>query len=298
MCYTNSNRACQLDKIEKQGLNSSAITFRKGPVLIPHYLNSLFVLLVEPSSSQRKAVINQLDELGVSQYKTANTGHQALEIIDTEQPDLVISAMFLEDMDGTQLVLEMRATPNSQDIPFMLISTVTSRAELDPIKQSGATVVLAKPFQSDDLKQAIMTTMDWESPDFIRLQNFDPSALRILVVDDSMMVRHMISRTLKKMGVKEISEACDGHQALTFINQHQYDLIITDYVMPQMDGHELLAYIRQKSNQRDIPVLMVTTVGDESKLEAIQHEGVSAILDKPFEADLVKQLMESMFFHH
>lgn len=260
-----------------------------------HYLNSLFVLLVEPSSSQKKIIINQLEELGISQYETVDTGQQALDIVDTEHPDLVISAMFLEDMDGTELVLELRANPTTEDIPFMLISTVTSRAELDPIKQAGATAVLPKPFEASDLKRAIMTTMDWENPDIIRPELVDTSTLRILLVDDSPMARHMIVRTLNKMGVQQVSEACDGREALSLMKRSRYDLIITDYVMPQMDGYELLVYIRHKSNHKNVPVLMVTTVGDKSKLEAVQHEGVSAIMDKPFDAASVKQLIESVY---
>lgn len=260
-----------------------------------HYLNSLFVLLVEPSNSQKKIVINQLEELGISQYQSVDTGQQALEVVDNEQPDLVISAMFLEDMSGTELVLEMRANPLAEDIPFMLISSVTSRAELEPIKQAGASAVLPKPFNAGDLKRAILATMDWDNPDIIRLDNFDSSALRVLLVDDSQMARHMISRTLNKMGIQNITQACDGREALPLIQNQKYDLVISDYNMPKMDGHELLVYIRHNSNQPEVPVLMVTTEGDESKLAAVQHEGVSAIVDKPFDVVSVKQLIESVF---
>lgn len=260
-----------------------------------HYLNSLFVLLVEPSNSQRKIVINHLDELGISHYQSVDTGQQALEVVDNEQPDLVISAMFLEDMSGTELVLEMRANPITLDIPFMLISTVTSRAELEPIRQAGATAILAKPFEAVDLKRAIMTTMEWENPDRIRIADFDSTALKVLLVDDSQMARHMISRTLNKMGIQHITEACSGREALPLIQNQKYDLVVSDYNMPQMDGHELLVYIRHHSNQPRVPVLMVTTEGDKSKLAAIQHEGVSAIVDKPFDVDCVKQLVESVF---
>lgn len=260
-----------------------------------HFLNSLFVLLVEPSSSQKKIVISQLEELGISQYQSVDSGLQALEVVDNEQPDMVISAMFLQDMTGTELVLEMRDNPLAEDIPFMLISSVTSRAELEPIKQAGASAVLPKPFKAGDLKRAILATMDWENPDMIRLDNYDSSALKVLLVDDSQMARHMISRTLNKMGIYHITEAGDGREALPLIQNQKYDLVISDYNMPQMDGHELLVYIRHNSNQPEVPVLMVTTEGDESKLAAVQHEGVSAIVDKPFDVVSVKQLVESVF---
>jgi len=260
---------------------------------MPYYLNSLYVLLVEPSSSQKKIILQQFDDLGIEQVKTVDTGQQALDVIDTEQPDLVISAMFLDDMTGKDLVLEMRANPLTENTPFMLISTVTSFAELDPIKQAGASAILPKPFVAADLKRAILTTMDWDHPDMIDLEDHDVGSLNVLLVDDSQLARRMISRTLHKMGLENIVEADNGRSAIPLIQQQKYDLIITDYNMPQMDGHELLLFIRHKSNQSSVPVLMVTTEGDESKLAAIQHDGVSAIVDKPFEVGTVKQLIET-----
>ena len=255
-----------------------------------HYLNSLFVLLVEPSSSQRRIVLQQFEDLGIQQYETVDNGEEALIRIDTEQPDLVISALFLPDMTGRELVLEMRDNPVSVDIPFMLISSETSFRELDPVKQAGASAVLPKPFRAEDLQRAINMIMDWENPDTVELDR----DLRILLVDDSKLARRLITRTLNHMGLENITEAEDGRAALPLIQQQDYDLIITDYNMPHMDGQELLWFIRNKSRQPRVPVMMVTTEGDESKLAAVQHQGVSAIIDKPFDAAAVKSLIEYM----
>jgi two-component system chemotaxis response regulator CheY len=255
-----------------------------------HYLNSLFVLLVEPSRSQRRILLQQFEDLGISQFETYDRGEEALVRIDTEQPDLVISALFLPDMTGRELVLEMRDNPLSLDIPFILISSETSIRELDPVKQAGASAVLPKPFAAADLKRAINMIMDWENPQPVELD----SALRILLVDDSKLARRMISRTLRRMGLENIVEAEDGRAALPLIQRQDFDLIITDYNMPRMDGRELLWFIRNKSRQPKVPVMMVTTEGDESKLSAVQHQGVSAIIDKPFDAAVVKSLIESM----
>lgn len=263
-----------------------------------YYFNSLFVLLIEPSISQRKIILQQFEELGIEQYRSVDTGQQALDIIDSEHPDLVISAMFLDDMTGRDLVLEMRENPVCLDIPFMLISTETSFAELNPIKQAGASAILPKPFSARELKRAIMMIMDWDHPDRIALEDREPESLQILLVDDSQMARRMITRTLSKMGIQHITEAEDGRAAIPLIQNNRYDLVITDYNMPQMDGHELLKFIRHKSNQTELPVMMVTTEGDQSKLTAVQQEGVSAIMDKPFDSVSVKQIIESTLAPH
>ncbi len=258
-----------------------------------HQLSALYVVLVEPSRPQSKIVLQQFEELGISQYKHVETGAQAQELISEDTPDLVISSLHLEDMTGRDLVLSMRDYAFTETTPFILISTTTSFRELDPIKQAGASAVLPKPFTVKDLKRAVMSAMDWEHPDQLELDDLDPENLEVLVVDDSGMARKMISRTLGKMGIERITEAADGADAIPLIQTNHYDLIVTDFNMPEVDGHELLRFIRNESNQSSIPVLMVTTEGDASKLAAIQHDGVSAILDKPFAVTEVKQLIES-----
>ncbi len=69
------------------------------------------------------------------------------------------------------------------------------------------------------------------------------------------------------------------------------DLVVTDYNMPEMDGRGLVDYIRTKSWQNSVPILMVTSESDEGRLAAIEEAGVSGICDKPFEPDIVKALL-------
>ncbi len=258
-------------------------------------LSSLYILLVEPSRSQRKIIALQFEDLGIQVFTEVETGAEALDMIESDAPDLVISAMHLADMTGKDLVLEMRENPGTEDIPFMLISTETSFAELEPIKQSGASAILPKPFKANDLKKALLTTMEWTNPDQIDLNEELLGKMRVLVVDDSALARKMIIKTLVKMGMKNFKEAVDGKEAMPMIQASKFDLIVSDYNMPKVDGHQLLKFIRTESNQPDVPVLMVTTEGDESKLEAVQQEGVSAIVDKPFDVNTVKQLIEAIF---
>ena len=141
---------------------------------------------------------------------------------------------------------------------------------MNPIRQAGASTVLNKPFLVSDLKRAVTSTMDWENPQKIALEALDTGSLEVLVVDDSTMVRKMIYRTLKKMDIEKITEANDGVEAVSLIKIIRYDLIVTDFNMPEVDGHELLRFIRMESNQSSTPVFTVTTESDVDKLVAIQ----------------------------
>ena len=64
--------------------------------------------------------------------------------------------------------------------------------------------------------------------------------------------------------------------------------------MPEVDGHELIEYIRNKSKQPGVPILMVTSEGDMSKLAAVESSGVSAVCDKPFHPSVVKTMIEAI----
>lgn len=256
-------------------------------------LAGLFVVLIEPSKPQSKIVIQQFEALGIGHYRHFENGTDALEAIYKDVPDLVISSLHLEDMTGQNLVLKLREHADTENTPFILISTATSFRDLDPIKQAGASAVLPKPFEGKDLRRAMLNTLEWEHPDQLELDDLDPENMEILVVDDSKLARKMIIRTLNKMGIEKITQANDGAEAIPLIQGNHYDLIITDYNMPEIDGRELLRFVRTESNQSSVPVLMVTTEGDHGKLTAVQQEGVSAIIDKPFEVAVVKQMIES-----
>ena len=261
-------------------------------------LSLLYVVLIEPSPAQSKVVMRQFDILGIHHYRHFADPVEALDSIFDDVPDLVISSLHIGEVDGKDVVLRLRDNPATANTPFMLISTTTSFRDLDPIRQAGASAVLPKPFCADDLRVAVRNTIGWEDPGRVQLEDMDTESLAVLIVDDSALARRMIARTLKKMGFEKITEADDGAAAIPLLRENHYDLVVTDYNMPCVDGHELLRYIRNESMQSSVPVLMVTTEHDASKLAAIEQAGVSAIFDKPFEAALVKQTIESALAHY
>ena len=99
-------------------------------------------------------------------------------------------------------------------------------------------------------------------------------------------------QVLEKMGIVKIREAENGLQARDIIDQDYFDLIITDYNMPEMDGGELINYIRNESSQGGVPILMVTSASDSSRLAAFDQSGVAAVFDKPFDVETLRRIVE------
>lgn len=96
------------------------------------------------------------------------------------------------------------------------------------------------------------------------------------------------------MGMENITLARDGLEAVKVLEDALFDIVITDFNMPEMDGERLTSYIRNRSNQSSIPILMVTSEENEARLDSVMKSGVSAICDKPFNASHVKNLLSQL----
>jgi len=136
--------------------------------------------------------------------------------------------------------------------------------------------ILPKPFQASDLRKALNTTLDFLLPEENQLNVEAVEEMKVLVVDDSLTARHHIRRVLNNMGIAKVIEVTNGREAIEQIKQNFFDLIVTDYNMPEIDGQQLTQYVREKSTQRSVPILMVTSLSDETRLAQVQQSGVSA----------------------
>jgi two-component system chemotaxis response regulator CheY len=99
---------------------------------------------------------------------------------------------------------------------------------------------------------------------------------------------------LERLGIEQIREAENGTQAIGTIETEFFDLIVTDYNMPEMDGDQLSQFIRRQSAQPGVPVLMVTSETDQGRLAGVSQRGVSAIFDKPFTVDNLRATIERL----
>ncbi|VAW76543.1 Chemotaxis regulator - transmits chemoreceptor signals to flagellar motor components CheY [hydrothermal vent metagenome] len=257
-------------------------------------IQQLEVLLVEPSSTQHRIIEGYLTELGAPGIRWAQSGEAALMMMQEAIPDLVISTMHLPDMTGTELVLQMREEERLIDIAFMLISSETGIRYLEPLRQAGVVAMLPKPCSQDQLRGSLYAALDFLEPEPLELSHMAPEEMNVLVVDDSFTSRRIIHQMLEKMGIEKICEAENGVEAVEHIEKEFFDLIVTDYNMPEMDGRQLSEFIRQESSQQSVPVLMVTSETDKTRLAGVEKSGVSAIFDKPFNADTLRTTIQRL----
>ncbi|WP_299491343.1 response regulator [uncultured Shewanella sp.] len=253
--------------------------------------SDLSILLIEASDLQRKIISRYLNKENIQQLQTAKNMTQALHIIERHPPDLIVSAMHFNDGTALDLLTKINTTPQWKNIQFMLVSSENRKEQLDIYRQSGVVAILPKPFTSLHLGKAINATIDLLSYDEIELAHFDVHHIRVLLVDDSHLARKMIKRTINNLGISKITEAKDGKEAIHFMQQQMFDLVITDYNMPSIDGLALAQFIRLQSPQPYIPILMVSSQANDANLNNVHQAGVDALCDKPFEPRLVKNII-------
>jgi two-component system chemotaxis response regulator CheY len=256
-------------------------------------LSELTILLVEPSRMQRNLIQRRFHEAGIDNFLFADNCEEAYLLATTSAPDLVVSAMYFSDGNATDLITRLRANRLCETQAFMLISSEASHHNLDAIKQAGVIAILPKPFEFTHLLNALHSTLSYIDPD----ESLDPvklAQLSVLVVDDSRTAQRHVGKVLENIGITHIEYADHGQQALEKLQEGDFGLVVTDYNMPIMDGAALVEILRQHEKLSGIPILMVTSEVDGAKLNGVRQSGVSALVDKPFHIDTVKQLIQQI----
>jgi two-component system chemotaxis response regulator CheY len=119
-------------------------------------------------------------------------------------------------------------------------------------------------------------------------------AKRILVVEDSPMTRSLIVSSLEDIGDFIVIEAANGFQALRKLPEESPDLVITDINMPDINGLEVVRFVKQHENFKHIPVIIVTTEGREVDRQRALNLGADRYLVKPFEPEELQEFVNEL----
>lgn len=104
----------------------------------------------------------------------------------------------------------------------------------------------------------------------------------LLIVDDSQVMRQMVMACLRAEGGLSFTEAQSGLEAIERLSLGQFALVVLDLNMPDINGFEVVEFIRGQDTLRHLPILVVTTRGDESSRARALEVGASAFMTKPF----------------
>lgn len=115
-------------------------------------------------------------------------------------------------------------------------------------------------------------------------------SLKVLVADDSGVMRKIVIRSLNNCGINDIVEAGDGAEALTKIAEHKFDLVMTDWNMPNKSGLELVRELRAGGSK--VPIIMITTEAEVGRVKEAIQAGINDYLAKPFDNEVLRQKID------
>jgi two-component system, chemotaxis family, chemotaxis protein CheY len=105
---------------------------------------------------------------------------------------------------------------------------------------------------------------------------------RLLIVDDSRLMRDMVAACLRPLGAVTFEYAGTGLEAIERLALAGFDLMVLDLNMPDVGGVEVIEFVRSQDHLRELPILVVTTRGDDASRSRVLEAGASSFLAKPF----------------
>lgn len=119
--------------------------------------------------------------------------------------------------------------------------------------------------------------------------------MSFLVVDDFPTMRRIVRSLLKELGFTNVDEAEDGQDALNKLRAGNFDFVVSDWNMPNLDGLEMLKEIRQDDALKNLPVLMVTAEAKKENIIAAAQAGANGYVVKPFTAATLEEKLNKIF---
>ena len=209
--------------------------------IAPSFVGASTILAIDDDPAARDLLQRLLSQEGYHAIVAAS-GQEGLRLARAHSPAAILLDVRMPDLDGWEVLTQLKSDPDLADIPVVMISIEDNRASLCA---PGAVDYLLKPIDSDRLLSILQPYQTV------------PSATSVLVVEDNPGNREMICRQLIKAGW-DVLEAQNGLQALAVLQTQQPGVILLDLMMPEMDGFEFIRQLRQHPQWRSLPIIVLT----------------------------------------
>lgn len=276
------------------------------------------VLVVDDSKTARKVVSMVLGRKGYKIVETS-TGTEALLTIEGVTPDLVLLDVMLPDMSGFEVLTAIRNNSRLSEVPVVMLTGKRRPEDRRKGMVSGSNEYLTKPFDPAKLLSVLGKYLELPAkmavaakPAYIKQAaspQFSPKPViavkkpvvgkpvvsppadiaskynkadrSVLIVEDSPTARKVITMVLTRKGYR-VEEAATGGEALSKVASVLPQLILLDARLPDMTGFDVLAKIKQNSQLKEIPVVMLTAKDNPVDREKGMRAGLAEYLTKPF----------------
>lgn len=245
------------------------------------------ILIVDDSQMMRNVIRGFMAEFDCDTMEAVD-GEMGLQLARNNHFDLIITDVEMPRKNGIQMCRELKGDKATRGIPILIISSFDSEEDIHKGFQSGASAYLTKNEMSSQLCPTVENILSRSS--------FNSSKL-IMIVDDSVMIRHMVATELSKSGYRTLT-AENGSDALDKLESCTPNLILSDIDMPVMNGFEFCEVVQGDNRFKTIPFVVMSANADRGHMQRMLKRGAQAYLVKPFNMDEVSILVDKMLSDH
>ena len=253
------------------------------------------VLIVDDSVLSLDILKAYTDELQV-QSIGVNSAHQALEVLaNNPEFDLLIADLTMPEMDGKELTGEVKS--RYPDLPVVLLSSLNEANLLRPLKEYSA--VITKPVKRSVFLSQVLAVLEGKdqvvgavsksgtllSEEFALKYPMD-----ILLAEDNLINQKLALRVLTKLGYQP-DLATNGKEAIEMLESRNYQLILMDVLMPEMDGLEATKYIRKSHTHQPVIIAMTANALPEDRAVCLQA-GMNDYITKPINLEVLVKILQ------
>ncbi len=307
-----------LDEDRQHGLARGAFSFVSKPTTADGVAAAL-ARIKEFAGQRRKRLLviedNPAEQLSIEaliggddiEILPAHSGEEALDLLEQEEVDCIVLDLRLPDMSGFDVLERLKASPLFSDIPVIVFTGRELSAEEDAQIHTMARSIVVKGVESPErlldetslFLHRVITDLPEEKQRMLERLNLSDDGLIgrvVLLVDDDARNIFALSSVLERRGMK-ILTATTGSEAVQIVESNpEISLVLMDIMMPEMDGYQTTAVIRENPKFRRLPIIALTAkamVGDREKcLEA----GASDYLAKPVNTEQLLSVLR-MWLH-
>jgi PAS domain S-box-containing protein len=254
------------------------------------------VLVVDDNATNRWILHDMLRHWGM-QPTVVESADEAMQVLGQHQAQgrafpLVLLDYQMPDVNGLQLAERIKQTPTLAATVIMMLSSVSHGREAARCSEVGVAASLTKPVRQSVLQQAILAGLA-TSPSLAGetrapgtgTPTGESRAARVLLAEDNLVNRRLVTAILQKHG-HTVDTVEDGRTAVEAVRTGQYDVVLMDLQMPEMDGLEATTAIRsaEMGSGRHLPIIALTAHAMKGDREACLAAGMDAYLSKPIRA--------------
>ena len=245
------------------------------------------ILYVEDNDDNVYMLKPRLERKGY-EVLIAVDGKEGIYLANNKNPDLILMDLQLPVLDGWEATKHLKKDPNTKHIPIIALSALALEEDRSRAIDAGCDDFDSKPVDFDSLIAKIQSLLPEESEQVIEKKVAVEDQSKILIVDDNDDNRYTLSQYLKREGYTNLEMAENGKIALDKMKDNDYDLVLLDLHMPDINGIEALRHIKSNDKLKHTPVVMISAADEIENVTQCIEMGAEGFLPKPFNSMILR----------